>query len=124
MILSFLLNRQPGKALPYFLKLRRSGVFDLIREHNLFTDVQDQALLLIEFDQDLKLNRKREALEVTSNGMKSIKEGEEKEEPRFGTAIMLLVDHTHSIPVRYLFLLTTSYTKITDYTILSLRSHE
>lgn len=46
-------NRQPGKALPYFLRLRRPNVFELIREHNLFTAVQDQALLLVEFDQEI-----------------------------------------------------------------------
>jgi hypothetical protein len=70
----YLVNKQPAKALPYFLRLRRPDVFDLIREHNLFTAVQDQALLLIEFDQDQKGNQ----------------------------AVQLLVDHTYSIPVCYL----------------------
>ncbi|KAJ8698884.1 Vacuolar protein sorting-associated protein 41 [Pleurotus ostreatus] len=46
-------NRQPGKALPFYLRLRWPNVFDLIREHNLSTDVRDQALLLVEFDQEL-----------------------------------------------------------------------
>jgi hypothetical protein len=77
-------NRQPGKALPFFLRLRRPNVFDLISEHNLFTDVQDQALLLVEFDHEL------------------MEKGGEKD-PRRGTAIQLLVDHTYSIPVRFLF---------------------
>ncbi|KAI9569265.1 hypothetical protein HD554DRAFT_2092425 [Boletus coccyginus] len=76
-------NRQYGKALPFFLRLRRSNVFDLIREHNLFTDVQDQALLLVEFDQELNEQRKQE-------GHESI--------PNQSEAITLLVDHTHSIP--------------------------
>lgn len=49
----YIKNRQPGKALPYFLRLRRPNVFQLIRDNNLFTDVQDQALLLVEFDQEL-----------------------------------------------------------------------
>lgn len=81
----YMANRQPGKALIYYLRLRRPNVFDLIREHNLFTSVQDQALLLVEFDQELITKRKAE--------------GETMEEKDHGAAIKLLVDHTHSIPV-------------------------
>ena len=51
-------NRQPGKALQYSIRLRKSNVFDLIREYNLFVDVQDQALLLVEFDQELVQKKK------------------------------------------------------------------
>ncbi|ORY90935.1 hypothetical protein BCR35DRAFT_275010 [Leucosporidium creatinivorum] len=91
----YILNRQPGKALPYFLKLRRPGVFTLIREHNLFTDVQDQALLLIEFDQDIQLQRSRESSAATGGKEKKLA----KPLARHGTAIDLLVDHTHSIPI-------------------------
>lgn len=80
----FIANRQPGKALTYFLRLRRPGVFDLIREHNLFTVVQDQALLLVEFEQDVHA-----------------KQGQRKSQSKHGAAIELLVDHTHSIPVRF-----------------------
>ncbi|SPO21560.1 related to Vacuolar assembly protein VPS41 [Ustilago trichophora] len=76
----FIRNRQPGKALQYYLRLRRSNVFDLIRENNLFTAVQDQALLLIEFEEDLKTRRT-------------------KETSKHGAAIELLVDHTYSIPI-------------------------
>jgi vacuolar protein sorting-associated protein 41 len=74
----FVANRQPGKALPYYLRLRKPHVFDLIREHNLFSDVRDQALSLVEFDE-------------------AISEGNEEQE--FGSSIHLLVDHTFSIPV-------------------------
>ncbi|EIN11015.1 vacuolar protein sorting-associated protein 41 [Punctularia strigosozonata HHB-11173 SS5] len=77
-------NRQPGKALPYFLRLRRPNVFDLIREHNLFTSVQDQALLLMEFDAEL-MEKRRIAGEI------------EDATPK--TSVELLVDNTHSIPV-------------------------
>lgn len=82
----YLVNRQPGKALPYFLRLRRPHVLDLIREHNLFTAVQDQALLLVEFDQERsgKVNENEEV---------------ESAKGKHGAAIQLLVDHTHSIPV-------------------------
>ncbi|KAI5983094.1 hypothetical protein EDD15DRAFT_2318116 [Pisolithus albus] len=77
-------NRQPGKALQYFLRLRRPNVFDLIREHNLFTDVKDQVLLLVEFDQELNGKREEEGLDTTQSRSE---------------AISMLVDHTHSIPV-------------------------
>ncbi|GJE87282.1 vacuolar assembling protein VPS41 [Phanerochaete sordida] len=80
----YTMNRQPGKALPYFLRLRRPNVFDLIREHNLFTAVQDQALLLVEFDFELMEKRR--------------KAGEEAD-PNDSAAIRLLVDHIHSIPI-------------------------
>lgn len=61
-------------------------MFDLIREHNLFTDVQDQALLLVEFDQELREKRKKEGEDVDTDPV---------------AAIALLVDHIHSIPVRW-----------------------
>ncbi|KAG2086160.1 uncharacterized protein F5147DRAFT_729267 [Suillus discolor] len=77
-------NRQYGKALPFFLRLRRQNVFELIREHNLFTDVKDQVLLLIEFDQELLERRKQEGAEGEATSSE---------------AIALLVDHIHSIPI-------------------------
>ncbi|KAF8528462.1 vacuolar assembling protein VPS41 [Hysterangium stoloniferum] len=80
----YISNRQPGKALPYLLRLRRPNVFDLIRENNLFLAVQDQALLLLEFDKEIT-EKKRAA-------------GEEPEGR--SVAVALLVDHTHSIPVQ------------------------
>ncbi|CAA7259453.1 unnamed protein product [Cyclocybe aegerita] len=76
-------NRQPGKALPFYLRLRRPNVFDLIRENNLFTDVQDQVLLLVEFDHELMEKAKKEG---------------KVEEPE-SEAIKLLVDNIHSIPI-------------------------
>lgn len=82
----YLVNRQPGKALPYFLRLRRPHVFDLIREHNLFTAVQDQAYLLVEFDKE-------------RSGTVNANEEVESDKGKHGAAIQLLVDHTHSIPV-------------------------
>ncbi|KAI0940385.1 hypothetical protein AcV5_001504 [Taiwanofungus camphoratus] len=81
-------NRQPGKALPFFLRLRRPNVFGLIRENNLFTAVQDQVLLLVEFDLELMEKRKRNGDEV---------------DPEQSTAITLLVDHMHSIPIGRVF---------------------
>ncbi|KAF8589629.1 vacuolar protein sorting-associated protein 41 [Ramaria rubella] len=79
----YISNRQPGKALPFFLRLRRPNVFDLIRENNLFTAVQDQALLLVEFDQELVEKSKAQGEDVQGRS----------------AAIALLVDHTHSIPI-------------------------
>ncbi|KAF5363557.1 hypothetical protein D9756_000090 [Leucocoprinus leucothites] len=75
-------NRQPGKALPFYLRLRRPNVFELIKEHNLFTDVQDQVLLLVEFDHELMEKRKA--------GGQDIGQSE---------AITLLVNNMHSIPI-------------------------
>ena len=88
-------NRQPGKALPFFLRLRRPNVFDLIRENNLWTDVQDQALLLVEFDHELM--ERKEELAVYEERSK---------------AIALLVEHLHSIPVRCFFSLRDSNLRI------------
>ena len=88
MAFRYLSNHQPGKALPYAIRLRWPNVFDLIRDHNLFTDVQDQALLLVEFDQELSKSRSDEEY------------GEDKQASRKPSpAITLLVDHTYSIPV-------------------------
>lgn len=80
----YTMNRQPGKALPYFLRLRRPNVFELIRENNLFTAVQDQALLLVEFDHELIERRRTLGVDV---------------DPQQSAAITLLVDHIHSIPI-------------------------
>jgi hypothetical protein len=67
-------------------------VFELIREHNLFTAVQDQALLLVEFDHEL-MNKEKSA-DLNERGI----------------AITLLVDHIHSIPVRYFIVFVIIYT--------------
>jgi len=85
-LIRYTANRQFGKALPFYLRLRRATVFDLIREHSLFTDVQDQALLLVEFDHELMEKRKLEGQEV---------------DDRQNEAITLLVDHIHSIRVGF-----------------------
>ena len=79
-------------------------MFDLIREHNLFTDVQDQALLLVEFDQELekKWREETEALKPKDGEDKGREVGKEWERKKVkpSPAIVLLVDHTFSIPVR------------------------
>ena len=73
----YLASRAPGKALEYLLQLRDPGVFELIREHNLFTDVHDRLGRLVELDQDLAGTPRPAANAVTP----------------------LLVDHLHSIPI-------------------------
>lgn len=57
-------------------------MFELIKEHNLFTDVQDQVLLLVEFDHELMEKRK------AAGG-----------DPGQSEAISLLVNNIHSISV-------------------------
>ena len=52
-------NRQPGQVLQYCLRLRRPNVFQLIQDNNLYTDVQGQVLLLVEFDQELIETRRK-----------------------------------------------------------------
>ncbi|PPR01596.1 hypothetical protein CVT26_013335 [Gymnopilus dilepis] len=86
----YVANRQPGKALPFYLRLRRPNVFDLIRDNNLFTDVQDQILLLVEFDHELMEERNKE-IESQGTGI--------GEQPVESEAIKLLVEHIHSIPI-------------------------
>ena len=70
-------------------------MFDLIRENNLFTDVQDQVLLLVEFDHELMEKRKQEGWEGTE--VKS-------------DAINLLVNNIHSIPVSFVLFCFTVLT--------------
>ncbi|WFD44675.1 Vacuolar protein sorting-associated protein 41 [Malassezia psittaci] len=74
----FLAGHAPGKALQYLLQLRDPTVFALIREHNLFTDVQDKLAQLVELDQDIAGTQKPPSDSVTP----------------------LLVDHLHSIPIQ------------------------
>ncbi|KZP00266.1 vacuolar protein sorting-associated protein 41 [Calocera viscosa TUFC12733] len=85
----FIQNHQPGRALPYLLRLRKPNVIDLIREHNLFTAVRDQVLLLVEFDQDLEQQRRENEGETSTGSIV----------PRRSAAIALLVEHTDSIPI-------------------------
>lgn len=89
--------RQPGKALPYYLRLKKPGVFDLIRDNNLFVDVKDQVLLLVDFEQDIRIKKRR--ARGGSNEKQTDKAGVDTTQPKHGEAIELLVDHTHSIPV-------------------------
>lgn len=64
-------------------------MFDLIRDYNLFTAIQGQALELVAFDQER---------------VRPQEDNEEKEEMgKHGRAVALLVDHTHSIPVSLRF---------------------
>ncbi|KAE8225005.1 hypothetical protein CF319_g2185 [Tilletia indica] len=93
----YMANHLPGKALPYYLRLRRPTVFDLIREHNLFMSIQDQVLQLLEFEEDLR-QRGLAASGIVHEA--SLKRSSILNKPsKHGTAIDLLVEHTHSIPV-------------------------
>ncbi|CAD6885830.1 unnamed protein product [Tilletia controversa] len=93
----YMANHLPGKALPYYLRLRRPTVFDLIREHNLFMSIQDQVLQLLEFEEDLR-QRGLAASGIAPDS--SMKRSSILSKPsKHGTAIDLLVEHTHSIPV-------------------------
>ncbi|KAE9406995.1 hypothetical protein BT96DRAFT_963264 [Gymnopus androsaceus JB14] len=81
-------NRQPGKALPYFLRLGRPNVFELIRENNLYTDVSKtdgMVLSLVEFEFENRSDKD--------------KDGEIGEAGESSEAIKMLVDNVHSIPI-------------------------
>ncbi|PLW31539.1 hypothetical protein PCANC_17130 [Puccinia coronata f. sp. avenae] len=100
----YILNHQPGKAVSYLLRLRKPEVFDLIKDNNLFTDVQDQALLMIEFSDEL--NRKNlERLQDEGSAEKDKADPmpttrpDESSPREYSAAIDLLVQHTYSIPV-------------------------
>ncbi|WAR58259.1 hypothetical protein PtB15_5B492 [Puccinia triticina] len=102
----YILNHQPGKAVSYLLRLRKPEVFDLIKEHSLFTDVQDQALLMIKFSDELNrknLNRPDaddEGSNQKGEQIPSTAATQDEQIPRdYGAAINLLVQHTYSIPV-------------------------
>ncbi|KAI0075229.1 vacuolar assembling protein VPS41 [Panus rudis PR-1116 ss-1] len=88
----YTMNRQPGKALPYYIRLRRPNVFDLIRDNNLFTAVQAQVLLLVDFDRELVEKRKKEKEGADQVDVPVVNSEE-------STVVRLLVDHIHSIPI-------------------------
>ena len=98
----YILNHQPGKAVSYLLRLRKPEVFDLIKDNNLFTDVQDQALLMIEFSDELN-RQKMVRLKDEGSDEKDQATGatapDEKSPHEYSAAIDLLVQHTYSIPV-------------------------
>jgi hypothetical protein len=68
-------------------------VFDLIREHNLFTDVRDQVLLLVQFDDELRRQHQSESKNDDAE-MTDARSTYSKSQ-----AITLLVENIHSIPV-------------------------
>ena len=86
----YIANRQPGQALTYFLRLRRPNVFQLIQDNNLYTDVQGQVLLLVEFDQEIIETRRKAGEKEGKLGENAVDRGQ---------AINLLVNYTQSIPV-------------------------
>lgn len=86
----------------YFLRLRRPNVFDLIREHNLYSTVRDKAVLLMEFDQYL-YNQKSKEREEAKKGKRITEPEHEKtaeEELAQGPAVQMMIEHTEEIPVR------------------------
>ncbi|KAL7418518.1 Vacuolar protein sorting-associated protein 41 [Cryptotrichosporon argae] len=94
----YLIKGQPAKALPFYLRLRKPNVFDLIKEYGLFNAVQDQALSLVEFDQDRKRAlRIADAVDEKAADETAVALG--PDHGKHGAAIELLVEHTHSIPI-------------------------
>lgn len=95
-VFSYLGQQQPGKAITFLLKLRRPGVVELVQRNNLFTDIQDKIADLIAYDRHLE-KRQGKQVERQSDkpdGPQTVEDG------THGAAIQLLVDNTHSVPVR------------------------
>lgn len=70
-------------------------MFELIREHDLFSAVRDKAILLMEFDQYLyekNIKELKEAGQVPSTL-------NPEDELTKGPAVQLMVQHTDEIPV-------------------------
>lgn len=84
------------RALEYFLRLRRPNVFELIREHDLFSAVRDKAILLMEFDQYLYEKNTKE-LEEAGQPPSTLKPEDELTK---GPAVQLMVQHTDEIPIK------------------------
>ncbi|KAF9282310.1 Vacuolar protein sorting-associated protein 41 [Mortierella alpina] len=117
-------DERADKALEYFLRLRRPNVFDLIREHDLFSAVRDKAILLMEFDQYLYDKKMKERAEARALEEKDAKESKNSKrdskdasaatgsdpapapEPTAedelikGPAVQLMVQHTEEIPIK------------------------
>ncbi|KAF9186758.1 Vacuolar protein sorting-associated protein 41 [Haplosporangium sp. Z 767] len=97
------------RALEYFLRLRRPNVFDLIREHDLFSAVRDKAVLLMDFDQylyDKTMKEKADAQALESEKPKDVTTEEQTPQPSAeeeltkGPAVQLMVQHTEEIPIK------------------------
>ncbi|KAF9428093.1 Vacuolar protein sorting-associated protein 41 [Podila epigama] len=93
------------RALEYFLRLRRPNVFELIRDHDLYSAVKDKAVLLMEFDQYIYDQKVKEQLEAKKSGKEPADENEPKmtpeEELTQGPAVQMMVEHTEEIPIKH-----------------------
>jgi hypothetical protein len=96
---------QPDKALEYNLRLRRPNVFNLIRDHGLFSAIQDKVLLLMEFDQYLFKEAKKAQDEEFAKLNQDPSKPQVKikrKKPTDMQAVQLLVENTEHISVRIL----------------------
>ncbi|CAI2161428.1 16876_t:CDS:10 [Funneliformis geosporum] len=97
-------NHQPDKALEYNLRLLRPNVFDLIREYNLFSAVQDKVLLLMEFDEHLFV----EAMKVQDEEIAKLNQDPSKKSVRIKQkkrtdmpAVQLLIENTDDVKISH-----------------------
>lgn len=80
------LNRQPEKALEYFLELRNPLIFRLIQEFNLYSSIRDRVVSLMEFD-------------LSQYSSPALYQQEDVRITSEGRAVGLLIRNTDSIPV-------------------------
>ncbi|KAI9591225.1 hypothetical protein BDF19DRAFT_455828 [Syncephalis fuscata] len=84
--LLYVTEHRPEKALEYYLRLHRPDTIELIRNHNLFAEVQDKVLLLMQFSQQQQTTS-------TSDDSALL------ESATFNASVKLLVTNTDAIPV-------------------------
>jgi vacuolar protein sorting-associated protein 41 len=85
--------------------LRRPNAFDLIREYNLFSAVQDKVLLLMEFDQHLfadATKAQEEELAKLNQDPNKPPVKIRRKKPTDMPAVQLLVENTEHVTVRIL----------------------
>ncbi|KAF8929973.1 Vacuolar protein sorting-associated protein 41 [Haplosporangium bisporale] len=100
----YTLDNRADRALEYFLRLRRPNVFELIRNHNLYSTVKDKAVLLMEFDQYLYDQKFKEIEEAKKGKRTTEPEKHEKtaeEELTQGPAVQMMIEHTEEIPIKH-----------------------
>ncbi|OZJ04120.1 hypothetical protein BZG36_02827 [Bifiguratus adelaidae] len=92
---------QPAKAIEYYLLLHKPNAFDLIARYNLFSEVKDKVMLLMDFDQEL-MRREEEAWAKSENGPAERERLREEVGNRASDmpAVQMLVQHTDAIKPR------------------------
>ncbi|KAG5460394.1 MAG: LOW QUALITY PROTEIN: hypothetical protein BJ554DRAFT_7565, partial [Olpidium bornovanus] len=99
---------RPGKALEYQLRLGDENAVDLVREHNLFSDIRDKAVVLMEFDRRWERKNLRQKAAAAADGKEALARAKDfgsigsllgLRKVSRGPALHMMVTHTDEIPV-------------------------